>query len=59
MNEFFQGIATIGFPAACCAFLLWQGTKFLNAMREEISELRKTVQQNTEVTQGLLDYLKQ
>lgn len=58
MQEFFTGIATVGFPAACCAFLLWQGSKFLEAMRQEIAELRKTVQQNTEVTNELLEFLK-
>lgn len=57
-SEVVQAIATIGFPAACCAFLLYQNAKQQQAMLEELGHLRETLQENTEVTKQLVEYLK-
>lgn len=47
MQEIIQGIATVGFPAACCAFLLWQNAQQEKYDREQQEKLRKVIEDNT------------
>lgn len=47
MNEIIQAISTVGFPIACCCFLLWQSNKQDEYNRKQQEELRKTIDNNT------------
>ena len=40
INELAQVISTVGFPIACCGYLLWQNGKQDNYHREEQAKLR-------------------
>lgn len=47
MNEVIQAVSTVGFPTACCCFLLWQNSKQDEYHRQQMEELRKTIESNT------------
>lgn len=51
MSDSIQAIATaistVGFPIACCCFLLWQSNKQDEYNRKQQEELRKTIDNNT------------
>lgn len=47
MNELIQAVSTVGFPIACCCFLLWQNSKQDNYNREQQEKLRETIAGNT------------
>ena len=47
MNEVIQAISTVGFPIACCCFLLWQNSKQDTYHREQQEKLRETISENT------------
>lgn len=47
MNDWIQAISTVGFPIACCCFLLWQNSKQDNYNREQQEKLRETIAGNT------------
>lgn len=53
MNEFIQAISTVGFPIACCCFLLWQNSKQDNYNREQQEKLRETINGNTKSIEEL------
>lgn len=36
MNEIIQAISTVGFPIACCCFLLWQNSRQDEYHREQM-----------------------
>lgn len=59
MNEFAQIVSTIGFPIACCIFLLYQNAKQDNYHREEQEKLRQTLEKNTESINHLSELIKQ
>ena len=42
-----QLIGAVGFPIACCCFLLWQNSKQDQYNREQQEKLRQTIDQNT------------
>ena len=44
MNEIIQAVSTVGFPIACCCFLLWQNSKQDEYHRQQMEELRKTIE---------------
>lgn len=44
MNEVIQAVSTVGFPIACCCFLLWQNSKQDEYHRQQMEELRKTIE---------------
>lgn len=48
-NEVLSAISTVGFPIACCVYLIYNNTKMDEKHSEEIEKLRETVQNNTEV----------
>lgn len=58
LNTMFQGIATVGFPAACCVYLLKQSAKQDEARNKELERFRKTLDANTETLKELVLYLK-
>jgi hypothetical protein len=47
MNEIIQAVSTVGFPIACCCFLLWQNSKQDTYNREQQQKLRDTIDNNT------------
>lgn len=47
MNEIIQAVSTVGFPIACCCFLLWQNSKQDQYNREQQQKLRDTIDNNT------------
>lgn len=47
MNEIIQAVSTVGFPIACCCFLLWQNSKQDTYHREQQEKLRETISENT------------
>lgn len=62
INIIIQAISTVGFPVACCCFLLYQNTKQDNYYREQQEKLRKTIDGNTrsieELSKLMRDMLK-
>lgn len=58
MNDIIQGIAKVGFPAACCVFLLYQNAKQDEARSKELEKLRDILQENTMTLKELVTYLK-
>jgi hypothetical protein len=53
MNEIIQAVSTVGFPIACCCFLLWQNSKQDQYHREEMEKLRETISENTRIIDKL------
>lgn len=47
MTELIQAVSTVGFPIACCCFLLWQNSKQDQYNREQQEKLRDTIDGNT------------
>jgi len=47
MNDIIQTVSTVGFPIACCCFLLWQNSKQDQYNREQQQKLRDTIDNNT------------
>lgn len=52
-------ISNVGFPIACCVALGWYVLKRDAKHSAEIAELKKSVDNNTQATSALLDYLKE
>ena len=64
MNDFVNAVSSVGFPIACCIFLLWQNSKQdeqrqkeLSAMRKVMGAMQKTLDENTRVLQSLVTNL--
>lgn len=53
MNEIIQAVSTVGFPIACCCFLLWQNSKQDQYNREQQQKLRETIDNNTRTIEKL------
>lgn len=53
MTELIQAVSTVGFPIACCCFLLWQNNKQDQYNREQQEKLRATIENNTRSTEEL------
>ena len=56
-NTIIQAISTVGFPIAMCIALVFQGTKILESLQNEIKELRTTINNSNLVMQRILDKL--
>lgn len=52
-------ISNVGFPIACCVALGWYVLKRDAKHSAEIAELKKSVDNNTQATAALLEYLKE
>lgn len=64
MTDFVNAVSSVGFPIACCIFLLWQNAKQdeqrqreLSAMRKVMGAMQKTLDENTRVLQTLVTKL--
>ena len=53
MTEIIQAVSTVGFPIACCCFLLWQNSKQDQYNREQQEKLRATIDGNTKSIEEL------
>lgn len=53
-----QAISTVGFPIACCCFLLYRGSKQDEYHREEMEKLRQTIEKNTSTLSKLAELIK-
>lgn len=51
-------ISTVGFPIACCCFLLYRGSKQDEYHREEMEKLRTTIEENTKTLDRLAVLIK-
>lgn len=65
MTDFVNAVSSVGFPIACCIFLLWQNAKQdeqrqreLAAMRKVMASMQKTLDENTRVLTQLVSILK-
>jgi hypothetical protein len=52
-----QLIGSLGFPIVCCGALFWYLVKEKDAHKEEMEELRKSVEANTTAIQALCQHL--
>ena len=53
-----NAISTLGFPIVVCAALFWYINKQNENHKEEISTLRETVQENTNILHELKELIK-
>lgn len=58
MDEIIQLISSVGFPIACCCFLLYQSSKQDQYNREQQEKLRSTIDGNTKSIESLQDLVK-
>ena len=52
-----QAISTVGFPISMCVVLIFQGTRIIESLQNEIKELRTTINNTNLVMQRILDKL--
>lgn len=52
-----QLIGSLGFPIVCCGALFWYMLKEKDAHAEEIKELRKSIDANTQAITSLCNHL--
>lgn len=50
-------ISSVGFPIACCIYLIWSNTKQTETHATEIEKLRETVDNNTKAMLKLCNKL--
>ena len=55
LNVIVQAISTVGFPIACCCYLLWQSNKQTQYHQQEQEKLRDCLNKNTESIAKLAD----
>lgn len=48
-NAILQAISTVGFPIACCIYLIYSNNKNNEHHTEEVEKLRQTIDNNTKV----------
>lgn len=47
VNSISQLVGSLGFPIACCIYLIYSNNKANEAHKQEIDKLRETVENNT------------
>lgn len=52
-----QLVGSLGFPVVCCGALFWYLVKEKDAHKEEMEELRKSVEANTAAINSLCQHL--
>lgn len=52
-----QLVGSLGFPIVCCGALFWYLVKEKDAHKEEMAELRKSVEANTTAINSLCQHL--
>jgi hypothetical protein len=50
-------ISSVGFPIACCIYLIYSNNKMAEKHTEEVEKLRETVENNTKVMMRLCSKL--
>lgn len=58
MQDIVNAIATVGFPIVMCVLLLYMNNEGDKMHKEEMNELRKTVENNTLALVKLMDKLE-
>lgn len=53
-----NAISTLGFPIVVCAALFWYINKQNENHKEEINQLRETIQENTNILHELKELIK-
>lgn len=53
-----EAISTVGFPIVMCIILVYYMQKLTESHKEEINEMRKTIENNTLAIQHLADTMK-
>lgn len=56
-NAVIQLISTLGFPIVCCTALFWYMVKQRDLHKEEINELKKSIDNNTIILTRLYEKL--
>lgn len=56
-NAVLQLISTLGFPIVCCIALFWYMVKQRDLHKEEINELKKSIDNNTIILTRLYEKL--
>lgn len=56
-NAVIQLISTLGFPTVCCIALFWYMVKQRDLHKEEINELKKSIDNNTIILTRLYEKL--
>lgn len=56
-NAVIQLISTLGFPVVCCIALFWYMVKQRDLHKEEINELKKSIDNNTLILTRLYEKL--
>ena len=57
VNTITQIISTVGFPIACCIYLVWNQNKADERHKDEIDKLRASLDNNTKVISKLCNKL--
>lgn len=57
VNMVTQIIGSLGFPIVCCGALFWYLVKEKDAHQEEMEELRKSIEANTNAINSLCQHL--
>lgn len=52
-----QLISSVGFPIACCVYLVYNQNKADERHRDEVEKLRRSLDNNTTVMKNVLDEL--
>lgn len=58
MNEINTLISSLGFPIVACGALFWLNLKTSDTYTKTISEMRKTIEDNTRMIQSFLDKME-
>lgn len=58
VNTLVQVISTVGFPIACCIYLVYNQNKAEERHRDEVDKLRSSLDNNTKVMNRICTILK-
>lgn len=58
INVIMQIISTVGFPIACCIYLVYNQNKAEERHKEEVDKLRSSLDNNTKVMNKICAILK-
>lgn len=58
VNTLVQIISTVGFPIACCIYLVYNQNKAEERHRDEVDKLRSSLDNNTKVMNRICAILK-
>lgn len=58
MDKFFDFIQNVGFPIACCGFLIYDSVQREKAQAKLLSEMKDTIESMKDAIQELTFYIK-